>query len=53
MEIGPQNHKGDGLLGLNFIVVVYMDPLGNKKRKLAFFWLALRTLNFLGFLYQL
>ena len=31
MELGPQNHKGDGLLGLNFIVVVCMDPLGNKK----------------------
>ena len=28
MELGPQNHNGDGLLGLNSIIVVYMDPLG-------------------------
>ena len=28
MEIGPQNHNGDGLLGPNSIIVVYMDPLG-------------------------
>ena len=28
MELGPQNHNGDGLLGLNSIMVVYMDPLG-------------------------
>ena len=28
MELGPQNHNGDGLLGANFIIVVYMDPLG-------------------------
>ena len=28
MELGPQNHSGDGLLGLNSIIVVYMDPLG-------------------------
>ena len=27
-EFGPQNHNGDGLLGLNSIIVVYMDPLG-------------------------
>ena len=26
--IGPQNHNGDGLLGSNSIIVVYMDPLG-------------------------
>ena len=31
MELGPQNHNGDGLLGLNSIIVVYMDPLGNPK----------------------
>ena len=28
MELGPQNHNGDGLLGPNSIAVVYMDPLG-------------------------
>ena len=28
MELGPQNHNGDGLLGPNSIVVVKMDPLG-------------------------
>ena len=28
MELGPQKHNGDGLLGLNSIIVVYMDPLG-------------------------
>ena len=28
LELGPQNHNGDGLLGLNSITVVYMDPLG-------------------------
>ena len=28
MELGPQNHNGDGLLGGNSIIVVYMDPLG-------------------------
>ena len=27
MELGPQNHNGDGLLGPNSIIVVYMDPL--------------------------
>ena len=27
MELGPKNHNGDGLLGPNSIVVVYMDPL--------------------------
>ena len=31
MESGPQNHNGDGLLGPNSIVVVYMDPLGNRQ----------------------
>ena len=30
MELGPQNHNnGDGLLGPNSIIVVYMDPLGS------------------------
>ena len=28
LELGPQNHNGDGLLGPNSIIVVYMDPLG-------------------------
>ena len=28
MELGSQNHNGDGLLGLNSIIAVYMDPLG-------------------------
>ena len=34
MELGPQNHSGDGLLGPNSIMVVYMDPLGKQS-----FWL--------------
>ena len=28
MELGPKNHNGDGLLGPNSIMVVYLDPLG-------------------------
>ena len=28
MESGPDNHNGDGLLGPNSILVVYMDPPG-------------------------
>ena len=28
MELGPKNHTGDGLLGPNSLMVVYMDPLG-------------------------
>ena len=28
MELSPQNHNGDGLLGPNSIIVVYMDPQG-------------------------
>ena len=36
MELAPQNHNGDGLLGPNCIVVVYMDPLGlHDRRNLA------------------
>ena len=27
MELGPQNHNEDGLLGPNSIIVVYVDPL--------------------------
>ena len=30
MELDPQNHSGDGLSGPNSIMVVYMDPLGNR-----------------------
>ena len=29
MELGPQDHKKDCLVGPNSMVVVYMDPLGN------------------------
>ena len=29
MELGSQNHNGDGLSGPNSKMVVYMDPLGN------------------------
>ena len=28
MELDPKSHNGDGLLGPNSIVVVYVDPLG-------------------------
>ena len=28
MALGPQNHNGDGLLGPNSIIVVYMGPSG-------------------------
>ena len=28
MDLGPQNHNGDGLLGANSIIVVHRDPLG-------------------------
>ena len=28
MELSPQNHNGDCLLGPNSIIVVYMDPQG-------------------------
>ena len=34
MELGPQSHNGDGLLGPNSIRVVYMDPLGQQSTKL-------------------
>ena len=30
MELGPQNHHGDGLLVPNSIMVVYMDPQGKE-----------------------
>ena len=41
MELGPQNHNGDGLLEPNSIIVVYMNPLGYEQ-----VW---RLLNDLGF----
>ena len=28
MELGPKNPNGDGLLGPNSMMVVYMGPLG-------------------------
>ena len=30
MELGPQNHNKDGLLGPNSTMVVHMDPLGKQ-----------------------
>ena len=30
MELGPQSHTKGGLFGPNFILVVYVDPLGHK-----------------------
>ena len=30
MDLGPQNHNGDGLLGPKSIIVVYIDPLGSE-----------------------
>ena len=35
MELGPKNHNGEGLLGPNSIIVVYMDPLGLDLLKIA------------------
>ena len=35
MELGPKNHNGDGLLGPNSTMVVYMDPLGMKPKEVA------------------
>ena len=31
MELGPQNHSGDGLLGPNSVIVVSVDPLGKAR----------------------
>ena len=31
IELRPKNHNGDGLLGPNSIMVVYVDPLGKWK----------------------
>ena len=28
VELGPENHSRDGLLGPSSVMVVYMDPLG-------------------------
>ena len=33
MELGIKNHNGDGLLGSNSIMAVYMDPLGQLNTK--------------------
>ena len=33
LEIGPQSHDRDGLLGPNSIIVVYVDPLGLSSAK--------------------
>ena len=44
MELGPQNHNGDGLLGPNSRIVVYMDTSGY----LLLSWLLLRLFS-LGF----
>ena len=45
MELGPQNHNGDGLLGTNSIIVVYMDPLGQRSKGL---WVRRRVWGLLG-----
>ena len=41
MEVGPPNHNGDGLLGPNSIIAVYIDPLYGVRLKfgLASLWL--------------
>ena len=44
MELGPQNHNGDGLLEPNSIIVVYMDPLGEFLRLLDLVGLRCRDL---------
>ena len=31
MELGPHNQNGDGFVGPNFILVIWMDPLGNSE----------------------
>ena len=49
MELGPQNHNREGLLGPNSIVVVYMDPLGKGSR----FTQRLLSSSFLGLPYRL
>ena len=30
MELDPKSHNGDGLLGPNSIMVVYVDPVGKE-----------------------
>ena len=35
MELRPQNHNKDGLLGPNSMIVVYVDPLGKPAILLA------------------
>ena len=41
MEVGPQNHNGDGLLRPNSVIVVYMDPLGMMFRVLGIWLLSI------------
>ena len=36
MELGPQNHNEDGLLGPNSIMVVYMDAMGKMSQGMLF-----------------
>ena len=42
MELGPKSHSGDGLLGPDSILVVYLDPLG-----IIIIWLPLGALGIL------
>ena len=50
MELGPENHSRNGLLGPNSIMVVYMDPLGLGVLGLRLQDLAFRVKGFsLGF----
>ena len=45
MELGLKNHNGDGLLGPNSIMVVYMDPRGYKGLwDIPTFWFLFRYL---------
>ena len=45
MEFGCKNHNGDGLLGPNSIIVLYMDPLGVALLKIAYRNLGTYTLK--------
>ena len=37
MQLAPQNHNKDGLLGPNSIVEVYVDPLGHRYFEVSWF----------------
>ena len=37
MELGPQSHNMDGLLGPNSIMVLYMEPLGYTRQMVECF----------------